>query len=40
MSRAHKDWDGQLPNVIVGGKGALPMMDVLQAPRNAQGSRR
>ena len=29
-------WDGQLPNVIVGGQSALPMMDVLAAARQAQ----
>jgi prohibitin 2 len=29
-------WDGKLPEVIVGGSQALPMMDVLQAARNAR----
>lgn len=28
-------WDGHLPDTIVGGNGALPMMDVLQAARRA-----
>ena len=28
-------WDGRLPDVIVGGSGALPMMDVLRAAQSA-----
>jgi regulator of protease activity HflC (stomatin/prohibitin superfamily) len=32
-------WDGHLPETIVGGNGALPMMDVLQAARRTNGAK-
>lgn len=32
-------WNGQLPDVIVGGNSALPMMDVLNAARVAKGQK-
>jgi prohibitin 2 len=32
-------WDGHLPETIVGGNGALPMMDVLQAARRANNAK-